>query len=111
MTTRQDKVNSLLQRLVAAQIIKEDYEGITGLVTILRADVTADLEQANIYFSVVGQDPDEVLRILKKNIYGIQGMLNANLKMRKVPRIAFLTDASGEYASHISDILHQLPKS
>ena len=108
MTTRQEKVNSLLQREIAAYLNRERPEGITGLVTITAVEVTADLEHAKVFFSVVGQPEEEVLEILKKHIYEIQGVLYEELTMRKVPRVAFAIDTSGKYAGHISKILKDI---
>lgn len=108
MSTRQEKVNSLLQQEIASYLNRERPEGITGLVTITAVEVTADLEHAKVFFSVVGQEEEVVLEILKQNIYDIQGVLYDQLEMRKVPRIAFVADTSGQYAGHISKILKNL---
>lgn len=108
MSTRQEKINSLIQQLVSQYLIEEKPEGITGLPTITAVDVSADLEHAKIFFSVLGQDSQEALKILNKNIYEIQGMLYKKLEMKKIPRIVFLSDSSGEYAGRISKVLKDL---
>lgn len=108
MTARQDKVSSVLQREISAYILNEDLEGINGLLTITGVDVTSDMEQAKIFFSVIGQGEEEVLQVLKKHIYSIQGMLNRKLKMRKIPRIIFVPDLSGAYAQRIGKIIRKL---
>lgn len=107
-TTRQAKVNSLLKKEISSYLLNRDFEGIRGLLTITNVDVSPDLEQANVFFSVVGQPSREVAEILKKNIYEIQGMLNRKLIMRKVPRIVFVLDNSGEYAQHIGKLIRGL---
>lgn len=108
MTTRQKKVNSVIQREIAEYLLEDLPEGIIGIVTILKVDVTEDLEHAKVFFSVVGQDEAPVLAVLKKNIYNIQGRLYDRLTMRRVPRIAFFPDESGKYADHISKLLNKL---
>jgi len=108
MTVRQDKVNSLIQREVSAFLVTEKPLGITGLVTIIGVDTAPDLETAKVFYSVVGQDFDAVAEVLQKNIYDIQGMLLEKFVMRKVPRITFVPDRSGEYARHISDLIANL---
>ena len=109
-TTRQERINSLIQREIASFILSERFEGITGLITILKVDVTADLEHAKVFFSVVGQDETEVLKILRQHIYEMQGMLYDKLTMRKVPRLALVPDTSGEYAGHISKLIQEIHK-
>ncbi|OGE77821.1 MAG: ribosome-binding factor A [Candidatus Doudnabacteria bacterium RIFCSPHIGHO2_01_FULL_46_14] len=108
MSTRQEKVNSLIQQLISQHLVEDKPEGITGLVTVTAVDVSGDLEHAKIFFSSLGQDPQDVLEILKKNIYEIQGVLYNKLEMKKVPRIAFISDSSGEYAEYISKVLKKL---
>ncbi len=108
MTLRQEKVNSVLQREVASYLQGQNFEGIAGFLTITGAEVTADLEQAKVFFSIVGQDEQQVLEILKKHIYEIQGILMRRLKMRKIPRIEFVPDYSGKYAQKISGLIHKI---
>ncbi|MDP3741320.1 MAG: 30S ribosome-binding factor RbfA [bacterium] len=108
MTTRQQKVNSLIQRQVSEHLLKERFDGITGVVTITGVDTTEDLEYSKVFFSVIGQEAEEVIKVLKENIYEIQGTLNRKLTMRKVPRISFVFDSSGEYAAHIRRIMREV---
>lgn len=109
MSTRLEKINSLLQKEIAQYLRDESPEGITGVVTITSVDATADLEYAKVFFSVIGQKPEEVSQILQANIYEIQGTLNRRLSMRRVPRISFVSDQSGEYAANIRRIMRDLP--
>jgi len=108
MSTRQEKVNSVIQRLVSQYILTDGLEGITGIVTITEVDCTADLEHAKVFFSAVGQSEEEVFEVLKSNIYDIQGMLYQTLKMRKVPRLQFVPDMRGEYADKIGKLITHL---
>lgn len=110
MTTRQEKVNSLIKRIVSEYLVHEGYEEITGLLTITDVDVSADMGQAKIYFSVIGQDDEEVLQILQNNIYDIQGEVNRKLVMKKLPRIKFYADRSGEYSDHIRQLVDKVKK-
>lgn len=108
MSHRTDKINSLIQREIGQYLQREGYEGIKGLLTITSADVTADLSEAKVYFSVIGQDEKEVEQILKQHIYEIQGFLNKRLTLRKVPRISFILDKSGEDAAYINDLIRRV---
>lgn len=110
MTTRQEKVNSLLQREISDYLRREDYEGITGFLTITQVEVSADLEHAKVFFAVVGQPLPEVQKLLQRHIHEIQSMLLRRLEMRKVPRIEFVPDTSGEYAQSIGKLIGRLKK-
>lgn len=108
MTTRQEKVNSLIQREIGQYFLDEPLDELIGVLTIIAVSTSPDLDEAKVYYSVVGQDPDEVEKILQKRIYEIQGALNRKLQMRKVPRIRFLNDMSGEYAQHLREVINTL---
>lgn len=108
MTTRQEKVNSLLQREISGFILREGLEGIKGLLTITGVEVTADLRHAKVFFSMVGGNEEEVLEILRRHIYEIQGMLIQKLRMKIVPRISFVADRSGAYAQQIGKLIHEV---
>lgn len=99
-----------MQREIAGFILSERYEGITGLLTIIQVEATADLAHAKVYFSIVGQDDQEVLKILNQHIYEIQGRLYKNFTMRQVPRIVFVPDTSGSYAGRIGELLKDIHK-
>lgn len=108
MTTRQNKVNSLLEHLISSYVISEKFEGIKGILTIKKVEVTADLKHAKVFYSVIGQPLQEVQRNLQMHLGEIQSMLHAKLLMKTVPRIAFAPDTSGEYASHINKLLQNI---
>ena len=109
MTTRQEKVSSLIQQEVSKYLAENRPEGLRGgFLTITAVDVSGDLGLAKIFFSCLGQNREEVLAILNECLYEIQGMLYRRLKMRKVPRIVFLYDASGEHAGRINQVLRDL---
>ena len=111
MTTRQEKVNSLIQHEVSGYLASARPDDITGLLTITAVDVSADLSLAKVYFSALGQDQAEVLKILQQHVYHIQGILYTSLKMKKVPRIVFLSDDSGGHAGRINKVLGELADS
>jgi ribosome-binding factor A len=108
VTKRQQQVNSLLQKEISSYLVEVGFEEITGFLTITGVDVSPDLEHAKVFFSVVGQKEAHVQAVLQKHIYEIQGMLMGKIRMRKIPRIAFVLDTSGEYAQHISKLIHDL---
>ena len=108
MTTRQDKVNSLLQRLISEYFIHEKPDELTGLLTIKEVNVAPDMHDANVYFSVVGQDEQQTQKILESRKFILQKNLGRSLSMKFTPRLHFIHDSSGEYADHISKLLKQI---
>jgi len=77
-------------------------------VTISHVETTPDLREAKVWISVFNQDPTEVLKILKEEIYDIQGRLFKESTMRIMPKIRFVIDHSGEYSDEIGKIIRGL---
>lgn len=95
MTHRIEKVNELIKEVISAIILRDVQFPEGAMVTITRAVVSPDLHYANVFvtvFSPRGEKEEEALNALKKNTAGIQHELNRKLRMRPVPRIAFLID-------------------
>ncbi|MEK9180963.1 MAG: ribosome-binding factor A [Patescibacteria group bacterium] len=105
---RQKKINSVLREKISQIILEERFTGLTGLVTIHAVATTADLREAKVWFSSVGQDPEEVLNILKTHLYEIQGRLYQKSETRIVPKITFYIDSSEEFSSHINQVISKL---
>ncbi|MCL5435594.1 MAG: ribosome-binding factor A [Patescibacteria group bacterium] len=86
----------------------EELPGLSGIITILKVEVTPDLREAKVWFSSLGQDTAAVEKILNRNLYPIQGQLYQGATMRIVPKIRFYADTSTEYAAHISEVFDKL---
>lgn len=108
MSLRQDKVSSVLQKLVADYFAKNKPDDLLGFLTIKKAEVTADLEHAKVFFSVIGQDQESALRAINRHLRRVQSLLFHKLEMKMVPRVAFVFDGSDEYADHINKLLKQV---
>lgn len=107
-SVRQRKVASYLNRRLSDMVLHNEIEGITGLVTILKVEVSADLRHANVWFSSLNQDPEKVLSVLRSNIYDIQGDLYRDSTMRIMPKVNFRIDHSSQYSDHINQLLAHL---
>lgn len=106
---RLPKLNSILQQLVGEAILP--YVQIqNGLTTVSRVEVSGDSRWAKVWISIVGGDDDEIFKILKDNIYDIQGEINDRLGMKMTPRLQFFLDTSPRYAQHINELIDQVHK-
>jgi len=107
-TLRQKKVNAFLQRRLAEIIKEKDFSDLSGLMTISKVEVTPDLREAKVWFSVFGQKPQEVLKILEKEIYSIQGELYKDASMKIVPKVRFVIDHSEEHAQRVNELIRKI---
>jgi len=108
MNHRIERVRELLRRNLG-ELIERDlrFEGM--LVTVSDADITPDLKQAHIFFSVLGGDPAHVLAVLRKHRVELQRALAGRVTFKHTPRLNFHHDASAERGTRILQILDEIP--
>ena len=91
-----------------ARIIREVKDPrVSGvMITIMSADVSADLKFAKVYYSVFGEcDAKELSRGLKSATPFIRSRLAESLNLRITPEIMFVRDDGVEHGAHISALL------
>lgn len=110
MSQRIKQVNQLLKQEISQSLLREiDFDGV--LVTITEVDASDDLRQAKVKISVMPtEESEQVLRILEKNIYHLQQILNKKLTMKIVPKIRFVIDQTEVKAQRIEEILEKMKK-
>lgn len=110
MSQRIEKVNELLKHEISQLLLKEvDFNNI--LVTVTTVDTSKDLRQTKIKLSVMPLEKSEdVLKIIKRNIFQLQHELNKKLHMKPLPRIRFEIDQVEIKAQRIEEILHKMKK-
>lgn len=84
-----------------------------GLVTITRVKLASDMGAATIFYSPLGEDPDEARRVELKRVMGsVQGFIRRSLskrvKLRHTPTLRFVLDDSIAEGSHTLDLLREL---
>lgn len=108
MSDRIAKVNKLLKQEVG-RLILADVDFPAGVVvTVIKADVSADLHYGDIYVSVMPESQeDEAIDTLQENIYDMQQKINKKLFMKPVPMLRFRLDLSGDKADRINEIIRE----
>ncbi|MBA3850291.1 MAG: ribosome-binding factor A [Opitutus sp.] len=112
MSNRLLRVNELLQREISAYLRKR-YTSEATRLTITGAEVTGDLREAKIYYTVVGAGAAEVERTgrwLRSKSVELRGVVAKNVVMRHVPLLTFHPDAAGERAVRIETLLDELER-
>ena len=84
-----------------------------GLVTITRVKLASDMGAATIFYSPLGEDPDEARRVELKRVMGsVQGFIRRSLskrvKLRHTPALRFVLDDSIAEGSHTLDLLREI---
>jgi len=110
-TQRQLRVADRLKQEIAHILRREVEDPRVGFVTITDVEVSPDLKHARVFFSVLGDSPDqpqEALRGLVRARSFIRKCLADQAGLRYTPELEFRYDATAERAQRIETLLHQI---
>ena len=110
MSTRTERLADLIRDEVARLLLREVKDPRIGFVTITGATVTADVRQARLFVSILGDAAarDAALEGLRHSAGFIQRALFRNLRLRHSPVILFEIDDSLERGDRIERVLRSL---
>ena len=94
-----------------AQIVREIKDPrVSGvMITVMNADVSADLKFAKVYYSVFGEcDEKELAKGLKSAAPFVRSQLAQRLNLRITPEITFIKDEGVKHGAEISAILKSI---
>ncbi len=107
-TTRQNKINRLLQKELS-EVFRQQTMSLPGtMVTVSVVRVSADLSVARAYLSLFPSDKQqEMLGNIQKNTKSIRYEMAKRLRhqLRRMPELTFFLDDSLDYAQNIEDLL------
>lgn len=109
MSNRLLRVNELMQREISAYLHSQYSSEAVGL-TITSVDVTGDLREAKVYYSVVGGEAEQIKakRLLRATLVELRSMVAKNVVMRHVPLLTFHLDVSHTRALRIEQLLDEV---
>lgn len=107
---RMDRTGEDIMRELTAILRTVKDPRVTGLISIVRVDVTRDLSYATVYVSAM--DGLDAAKTAVKGLTSAAGYmrreLGSALKLRYVPELRFIADDSIAYSSHIARTLEQM---
>lgn len=108
---RVDRLAGEIQREVDDILLKRVRDPRVQGITITGVDVTGDLQQATIYYSLLSDlasDGEKAQEGLDKATGLIRSELGSRLNIFKTPEIKFVRDPSVAYGSRIDQLINQL---
>ncbi len=107
---RINRVSEDIKRELSAIFRKLKDPRISGMITVLRVEVTSDLSYATVHVSTIeGEEKTkESIKGLKSAQGYIRHELGSALKLRHVPELRFVADNSIAYSAEINKILRDL---
>ena len=110
---RVDRLAEQIQREVDDILLKRVRDPRVQDITITGVDVTGDLQQATIYYSLLSDkasDGEKAQQGLDKATGLIRSELGSRLNIFKTPELTFKRDPSVAYGSRIDQLINQLHK-
>lgn len=111
MIQRTDRLNSLLQEVIAEVIMREIRNPkISKLITVKKVEITKDLHYAKVYISMLGSDLEkkETLKALKSAAGYISTRAAKKVVMRYFPSLTFHMDDTLEDEIRIHSLLEKI---
>jgi ribosome-binding factor A len=91
-------------------LAREVHDPGLGFVTVTRVKVSPDLQQARIYYTLIGDDraKKDTERALERAKPFLRRQIGSRVRMRRVPELSFEFDRSVEHQDRIERILLDL---
>ena len=109
-TYRKERLEELLRRELGSMISSELSDPRLRDITLMDVEVSADLQTARVFISVLEEDVD--LEQVKDGLHSARGymrsMLASRLTLRKVPELVFRVNRSVIETRQIDALLEQI---
>ncbi len=93
-------------------LIREELRDprLHGMVSITRVDVSPDLENADVYVSVLGEAEDKISTMNALTAAGpfLRRELLERVRIRRIPHLHFRLDQTMEQAAHVLELMRQV---
>lgn len=103
---RDRRVAELLRSEISDILLREIKDPKIKDVVITSIDASKDLSNAKVYFSTYNRSAkDGIEKGLNRSAGFIKHCIVKGLRLKKVPNLRFIYDASGDYGQKIDDLL------
>jgi ribosome-binding factor A len=111
MSRRIQRLNVLFREELASLIRNELRDPrLPEMLSIVRVDVSPDLEHGDVYVSVMGdqQEQSDAIAALEHAAPFLRRELLHRVSIRKVPHLKFHLDRTIEEAAHVLELMKQV---
>jgi ribosome-binding factor A len=101
------RVNEAVREILSARIAEGLKDPRIGFVTVTAVETSPDLRHARVFVSVLGgeEERDASLAGLASSHGYLQGLIGAELRMKRTPTLEFVYDDSVDRGMRISRLL------
>ena len=105
---RPKRVASLIKEALGRILLRE-FQGGSGLITVTRVEMTADLQTARVYLSFFGGiHEDEVLELIEKRKGYLRKSIASEVKLKYNPHLIVVRDPAPEYERRLDRLMENL---
>ena len=108
--TRASRVGDQIQAELAPLLTRTVHDPGIGFLTITRVKLSPDLQQARVYYTLIGDDQAkrESARALNRATPFLRREVGQRLRLKRVPELTFFYDESIEKGDRVERILQEL---
>jgi ribosome-binding factor A len=108
--SRPERVADQIRGELASLLARDVHDPGIGFVTLTRVQVTPDLQQARVHYTVLGDDKarSTSARALDRATPFLRRQIGSRLRLKRVPELTFIYDDSIEGQDRIERILNEL---
>ena len=108
--SRPERVADQIRGEVAQLLAREVHDPGIGFVTLTRVQVTPDLQQARVYYTILGDEKarQNSAKALGRAAPFLRRQIGARLHLRRTPELTFVYDDSVAGQDRIEQILNEL---
>lgn len=108
--SRSDRLQSQMIRELSAIILEDLKDRAPHMLTFTRAEITRDLRQAKVFFSILKEENavSDGIDFLKRHSGIIRKMLGKRMRIRRVPELWFEYDSSTDNVLRVNELLKKI---
>ena len=110
MSARRERVAEAIRKEISILIQNGVKDVRIGFVTVIRVEVSADLRNATVFFSVLGSEKEKRDSSvgLERATGFLRRAIGSRLKLRNTPQLRFQLDRSLDHGFHIDEVLRKI---
>ena len=108
--SRPDRVADQLRSEIGTLLMREVHDPGIGFVTLTRVQVTADLQTARVFYTVLGDDTarrNSAKALLRATPF-LRRQIGHNLRLKRTPELRFIYDESVAGQDRIEQLLQEI---
>ncbi len=108
--SRPDRVADQIRGELAQLLAREVHDPGIGFVTITRVQVSPDIQQARVFYTVLGDDAarKNSARALERASAFLRRQIGARLRLKRVPELKFQYDEAVAGQDRIEQLLNEI---